>query len=929
MNIDSEKAEDWISASPLLQESFANENLHEILMNSTAVGVILVQDDQVLFANSAMRNYIGTKEPTIVGINPYTLFYEADRKQIKQLCTNVMEHHEPPRGFEARISRVDDTPLWVECHPTVIQLQNRQAALLTLTDISARKKLAEAETALQTILLAAIEQSPAGLMIVDYPDMIVRSANREAKRLRGYDDSVNPVGQPILDFSMNCRFLNSNEVQYKHGEYPLNRALDGGESISNEEMIVERPDGSREWVLVQAEPITNDAGETIAGIILTSDITERKVAEESIKQLVEDLQHVKRDLEKQNSDLQRAEERINASLDQYTDLYENAPVGYLSISTKGVVERANMTACKILNISNTTLMHRSIMNLVVSRHMSTLADHLASVVEQQKRLSCEVELKADDEERRFVRIESAPATTKDGTSHLRVAVVDISKRMHAEIKLARSEQRYRMIVESPLSIVGVIGADYKVTFASQGLCDISRYPYRELIGRDFRDFLTDEQRELVSERYERRRKGEKVPDQYELDMIIKDGTKRSLIANFFLVTGPGGRMETVFNAVDITYRKEAQEKLMRLEEQFMKLFEQSLDAVYVLTNEQFIKVNPAFEKMFGYTSNEICSPDFEICTLISPPDRERITNRINNMINSREVDLAPNFTGIDSKGNELALQSTSALINWDGSPAILGFVRDLTDQQRMTRQIKQIKGLDSMGRVAGGIAHDFRNLLAVISGQAEISAMRIEKTDPIQEDLATILKTAESAKELTQNLLDFSREREITPKRLDLNELVHYLEQMLLRLLGSDLKLRLELTAEKMPIVADSSQLEQVLVNLVANARDASKAGDTITIRTEANYEINPDESLLDLEPGNYVYLCVKDEGAGMSDETMEHMFEPFYTTKERGKGTGLGLSTVFGSIKQNRGHVEVNSKLGTGTEFRIILPVANENGSS
>jgi two-component system, cell cycle sensor histidine kinase and response regulator CckA len=233
-----------------------------------------------------------------------------------------------------------------------------------------------------------------------------------------------------------------------------------------------------------------------------------------------------------------------------------------------------------------------------------------------------------------------------------------------------------------------------------------------------------------------------------------------------------------------------------------------------------------------------------------------------------------------------------------------------------------------MGRVAGGIAHDFRNLLTVISGQAEVSSMRLDKVDPIQEDLATILKTVDSAKELTQNLLDFSREREITPKRMDLNELVHYLEQMLVRLLGSDFKLKLELTQEETPIVADSSQLEQVVVNLVANARDASQAGDTITVQTHANLKINADEPLLDLEPGDYVCLSVKDEGAGMSDETMEHMYEPFYTTKERGKGTGLGLSTVFGSIKQNQGHVRVNSKLGVGTEFQIILPVANGDDS-
>jgi PAS domain S-box-containing protein len=688
MTIKNLENRNWDSGSPEFEAHLTPDSLYRALLNSTSSAILLVQDERIVFANPAVKTYLNTELTTVSGLKLCELFHSDDRNRIEKICSNLDNNQITENGVELRLLRAEDDYLWVECNLNILEFQDKPAALITLTDITPRKKLAQTGTALEAILLASIEQSSAGIMIVDYPETIVRSANRAAIRLRGYDDDYNPVGQPLLDFSKQCSFFRSDEVLYTSRDYPLFRAMATGESVKNEEMIVERKDGSREWVLTQAEPVKNDSGEIIAGIILTSDITERKQAEESIQQLVEDLKRVKNDLEQQNRDLQQAENRINSSLDQYTDLYENAPVGYLTISPRSVVLRANSTACKILRIDHTSLMRRSLLNLVVNRHMTTLADHFASVADHKRRLSCEIELKGEDGDQRFVRFESVPTPSQDGTIQLRSALVDISQRMKAEIKLAQSEQRYRMIVESPLSVVGVLDDTYSLSFANQGFCDLVKYPHRKLIGMDFRQLLTDEKREMIVERYERRRQGESVPRQYEIDLVAKDGTIHSVIANIFLATGPEGKLQTVFNAVDITDRKQAQAKLSQVEKQFEKLFEQSIDAVYVRKSDRFILVNPSFEKLFGYTTEELYKSDFDTSSLVAIHDRQRVAERLKNFEDGQKVDPILNFAGCDSSGKHLVLQTTSSVIEWEGSAAILGFIRDLTDQQIMTIQVE-------------------------------------------------------------------------------------------------------------------------------------------------------------------------------------------------------------------------------------------------
>jgi PAS domain S-box-containing protein len=256
-------------------------------------------------------------------------------------------------------------------------------------------------------------------------------------------------------------------------------------------------------------------------------------------------------------------------------------------------------------------------------------------------------------------------------------------------------------------------------------------------------------------------------------------------------------------------------------------------------------------------------------------------------------------------------------------------VRNITERRRLERQLVQAQKMEAIGLLAGGVAHDFNNMLAVITGYGELVLEALEEQDPIRQDVVQLLSGANRAAGLTRQLLAFSRHQVVKPKIVDLNDVIANVEKMLGRLIGEDISMRAELTPDLWPVKADPGQIEQVLLNLTVNARDAMPHGGRLTIKT-SNV---PDGSHLPREPlppGDFVSMEVADTGTGMDVETQKRIFEPFFTTKDPGKGTGLGLSTVYGIVKQCGGQLQVQSTIGRGTTFEIYLPRAREKlGSS
>ena len=369
-------------------------------------------------------------------------------------------------------------------------------------------------------------------------------------------------------------------------------------------------------------------------------------------------------------------------------------------------------------------------------------------------------------------------------------------------------------------------------------------------------------------------------------------------------------------------------RLVEREEFFQLISENVVDMIAVVdSNGKRVYNSPSYHRILGYALDELeATSSFE---QVHPDDRQIV------------VDAAADArrTGVGRRieyrmrhkdGSWVFLESTaSPVVNAKGEVENLVIVnRDISERRRLEEQLRQSQKMDAIGRLSGGVAHDFNNLLGVIIGYAEILQERIPETDSMRAPVDQIIKAGSRASSLTKQLLAFSRQQVLEPKVLVLNAVVSDTEKMLRRLIGEDIELLTSLDPALGKIRADQGQIEQVIMNLVVNARDAMPEGGRLVIET-ANFEIDDKFArryAYPVLPGSYILLTVSDNGIGMDTATQQRIFEPFFTTKEKGKGTGLGLSLVYGVVKQSGGYIDVVSTRGKGTTFNIYLPRVGQN---
>jgi PAS domain S-box-containing protein len=368
----------------------------------------------------------------------------------------------------------------------------------------------------------------------------------------------------------------------------------------------------------------------------------------------------------------------------------------------------------------------------------------------------------------------------------------------------------------------------------------------------------------------------------------------------------------------------------RLQETHQRLstaVEQSPDSVLITdTAGTILYVNPAFERVTGYSRAEALGRTPRL--LKSGQHDEAFYRELWTTISAGRV-WQGRFINRKKDGS---LYTEDATITPLRNPAgevvqYVATMRDVTRELELEQQFRQAQKMEAVGRLAGGVAHDFNNLLTVIRLSARLLEDQLHRLDPLRSHVERIQEASQRAANLTRQLLAFSRKEIVEPKVLDLNQVLGELDKMLRRLIGEDVELILLSTRDLWPVKIDPTQVEQAVVNLAVNARDAMPRGGKLTIET-ANVVFDEAYAAhhLEVEPGEYTLLAVSDNGVGMNEEVKTHLFEPFFTTKERGKGTGLGLATVFGIVKQNGGHVRVYSEVGQGTTFKIYLPRVAEN---
>jgi PAS domain S-box-containing protein len=417
----------------------------------------------------------------------------------------------------------------------------------------------------------------------------------------------------------------------------------------------------------------------------------------------------------------------------------------------------------------------------------------------------------------------------------------------------------------------------------------------------------------------------------EFRWVTRDGRVLWVEAKSVVITDEAGKPTGMRGVtMDITERKRAEQELRESEERYRETVENARDIIYTHDLKgNYTSVNKAGEQITGYTREE--ARTMNIAETVAPEYLEKARSMLARKLDENE-ETVYDLEIIAKDGRRIAVEVNTRLVYRNGiAVGVQGIARDITERKHLEAQLRQSQKMEAVGRLAGGVAHDFNNLLTVINGYSELTLRRLQPEDALTGYLEEIRKAGTRAASLTRQLLAFSRKQVLQPKVLDLNAVISDVEKMLQRLIGEHIDMRTVLKPELRRMNADPGQIEQVIMNLVVNARDAMPDGGKLTIETENAYltEEYAARHHVAIKPGPYVMLAVSDNGSGMNDETKARLFEPFFTTKEQGKGTGLGLSTAYGIVKQSMGYIWVYSEVGLGTTFKVYLPAIDEEVDS
>jgi len=521
---------------------------------------------------------------------------------------------------------------------------------------------------------------------------------------------------------------------------------------------------------------------------------------------------------------------------------------------------------------------------------------------------------------------------------------DLARSVETEIELRRAlrereragEERFRATFEQAAVGLAHVAPDGKWLRVNRRFCEIVGYPREELLDLTFQDITHPDDLDADLAQVQRLLHGESSSYQREKRYLRKDGQLVWVLLTVSLVRGTGGEPEYLISVVeDISAHREAQSALRRSEEHFRALIENASDIITILDERGIVRYgSPATGRELGWRREELVGR--HVLKLVHPGDRPRVRRALVAVMQVPGAITSVEFRFRHSDGSWRTLEALGTnLLRDEAVGGVVVNSRDITDRRTVEealtesrQQLLQAQKMEAVGRLAGGVAHDFNNVLTIIKSVTQMLLMDAGEESPIGDDLREIEAAANRGASLTRQLLAFSRKQVLQPIVLDLNGVVREMDRMLRRLIGEDVDLSTHLDTSLRPTRADPGQMEQILVNLVVNARDAMPEGGEIRIETRNLRAPAPGHSLPGfVRRGEYVLLTVRDTGTGMDEETRERIWEPFFTTKEQGKGTGIGLSTVYGIIEQTGGHIWVESEPGRGSAFHVLLPSAEAEG--
>jgi len=604
-------------------------------------------------------------------------------------------------------------------------------------------------------------------------------------------------------------------------------------------------------------------------------------------------------------------------------LVQNSSEAIVMLNADGSIRFASDSSARLLGYALEERLGRSAFELM---HPEDVAPTRATFTEALQRpgvpMPAEYRMRHKDGTWRHIESISVNRLDDPAVDAIVVNYRDVTDRRLAEQALRGSEERLRHIVEHAQDLIYYCDADGRFTYVNPTAARILQYDERELIGRHFLTLIRDDYKKAAGDLYQRQL-AERTPTTYfEFPSVTKAGDSIWVGQHVQLVYDDRRVVGVYAIARDISRQKDAEDRLRKSEARYRSLVQGAAYGIYRTTVDgTILDANPALAGMLGYTVDELRALNMS-AVYKSAAERGALIDQYRR---ENTQTLTTDVTWQRKDGTPIIVRLTARVAEFeDGLSCFEGVAEDITEKRALEEQLRQALKMEAVGRLARGVAHDFNNVLAAIIGCSDLLALRLKAGDPAKEEAEEIRQAAERGAALTRQLLAFSRSQMLEAKLLDLNEIVVHLESMLQRLAGDRVPVCVRVSGSPALVRIEPGQLEQVLMNLVVNARDAMPGGGTIHVLVEP---VRLDErSVLrypGLSGGEFARIAVTDTGGGIDPDMQPHIFEPFFTTKSPSKGTGLGLSIVYGIAKEAGGTVSFFTSRNEGTTFEVLLPLA------
>jgi PAS domain S-box-containing protein len=840
----------------------ASEEVFRALSLSSPLGVFMTDlDGRMEYTNSRCREIFGLTLGQCVGEGWMQAIDHADNQRVLGEWYAGVRSAKPV-DLEFRLRRGDGTVRWVRLRGDVrfSTATKPEGYVGTVEDITARKR-AEAAVLQSEQRYRSLVDTAKDVIFVITPGGTLASLNPVFEKLTGRWVR-DWVGKPF------ATLVHPDDLPRAGAAFQTSLT---GQAVDTFELRIARAAG--DYLDGEFTVTPQWAEGRVVGVLgIARDITERK----------------------------RAEAALRESEQQFHDLFEHSPDAVFVESAAGVVLDANVAACRLHGLRREELVGQNVTELVPPDQRATVEREFPKWFTGEL-THCEG--LSYDAQHHPTPVEISGALIQyRGQSAVLLHVRDITKRRQAAEALRESEASVHAVLQSTADGILAVSADAKVLFANDRFAAMWRIPTTVFANKDdmlIRQYVLDQLIDAPS--FLQRVQELYQSDQDSFDTIhFKDGRIFERLSRP-LMRGPtlAGR---VWSFRDITERSQAEETIKRL-------------AAFPQSNPNpVLEFSASGEILYCNTAATALASELGCAqpAAMLPPDTTAIVAECLKTNQSR---------------TRLELPCGRRTISWSFYPitdrgVVHCYAGDVTDRHQLEAQVRQSQKMEAVGQLAGGVAHDFNNLLNVIIGYGEMVLAKLDPASPYYGQVSQMKKAGDRAAGLTRQLLAFSRKQIIEPKVLDLNVVVGDLHKMLRRLVREDIDIVLALAPALGRVKVDPTQIEQVITNMVVNARDAMPHGGKLTITTsnatldDAYVQAHPD-----VTPGEYVQLAIRDSGIGMTDEVKARLFEPFFTTKGVGQGTGLGLATCYGAVKQSGGHITVESAVGQGTTFNIYLP--------